>query len=401
MRKLLAALVSSALLAPAASAQTLPQGRGRVSFGIYYFRQALPTVDVPHLLDTSTTETILKELKKRVVEGLDINGRDLSLMMPGLSFSGNVEVLLSLPQIDYGITDRLTVSLIWPYFNLARTNVRFHGEHSGVAYNIAYDPRKPVATENLPVTVDRGKMVTGTEGLQLLLTNFFGYHRVESYRGYGTGDPLLAFSYGFGGHPRSLRVSLFGQFPFGRIADPDNPFAFVYGEGHFKLGSRFWLEDSEGHPWTIGFGLGHVFHFRDHPTLRIYKFAAIPLSTVGAKEQVTRTQGQQLGGQVAISRQFLEGLLRPAIVFGVEHVFSDAIRGGRDPSDYAAVIENSGRNIYSGELTLTLSTVERFLQRRFAIPATFTLGLRSQVVDKGVLNGIGQLQLSLTSSTFF
>ena len=396
------------LCAAAARAQTLPEGHARVSIGTLYVHQALPQYDFAHVLDGDTVKSVLSQF---LDSKSDTSARDYSLLLPGLKFSGSVDVLLSVPEIDYGITDRLTATAIWPVFDVAMTNARLSAPQSLLGYNLDYDPHKPTdwssltgdsTTNNSPIALPTdSRAVTGTEGMQHLLTNYFGYRRIQPWRSYGMGDPVLAMNYGvLNTDDFGLRATALGQIPLGQTADPDNPLSIPFSDGHLKMGARLLFQDREVRPFTLSVGLNYLYHFRDHPIMRIYRFAAIPLALASSDERVSRLQGYQLGMTLGLQRSFLRGLLVPSVTVGFEHAAQDSIRGSLPADSYAAVMSNTGKNTFSGELSLTLSTVERFLTHELPLPTQFTLSVRGQLADHGIFDDIAQLQVGLSAAFF-
>ena len=85
---------------------------------------------------------------------------------------------------------------------------------------------------------------------------------------------------------------------------------------------------------------------------------------------------------------------------GFEHAAQDSIRGSLPADSYAAVMSNTGKNTFSGELSLTLSTVERFLTHELPLPTQFTLSVRGQLADHGIFDDIAQLQVGLSAAFF-
>jgi hypothetical protein len=397
-----AAAAAVALFAASAAAQTLPQGHGRVTIGFLWIHQQLPSLDVPRLLDTATAQRLVDALSAKGLLSAtpDLGGRNLSLLTPGVQFSGAADVTATVPQIDYGLTDRISLSVIWPYFDFARTRVDLQGSHSLLAYNPAYDPRQPISLANLPIAAGfRG--VTGTAGLQLLLANYFGYRPFTTWQSYGTGDPIVAVSHGLGGEPYFLRTTALVQVPLGRVSDPDNPIGIAFSDGHAKAGLRLWFEDKESPPLAFNAGFNWTYHFRDHPTLRIYPFALLPIATAADKERVTRTQGQQFEAVVGMSRSFVDGFFKLGFLLGLQSDLHDAIRGSQAADAYAPLISNTGKMAFNGELRLEFSTLEAFLRKSFAVPFQVVVGVKTVVVDRGLFAGIPQIQASSTLSSFF
>src|SRR5207245_2559307 len=100
---------------------------------------------------------------------------------------------------------------------------------------------------SLPNTA--GRPVRGAAAAQHLLTDYFGYHPFVRFRDHGSGDPVLALTWGMLSTPDvSATVSLGTQLPVGKPADPDNPLAVPFSTGHGQLIGRLSLEDREGRP---------------------------------------------------------------------------------------------------------------------------------------------------------
>ena len=400
MRKLLAAALC-VLALPSRAAQTLPGGRCRLVLTNYYAHQDLPSIDVPHIFDEDSGAALLNSLGTPTA--LDLRPRDVANFSPGLKFSGSYDVFSTVPQLDCGITDRLSITAAWPWFDSAAVHVRLEANSSILGYNIKYDPRQPVSLDNSPISLGTGSVISGgTEGAQAFLTNYFGYQRFQDFHDHGTGDPLLAATYGLVQQPGvDLNLTALAQIPLGRIADPDNPFAIPFSDGHVKLSGWAKLSLHDSPPYVIDFSLRYWYNFRDHPTLRIYRLSAVPLAGADSKEQVSRLQGAQINGLVTLTRTFFDGRLRPSLEFGYLREQPDSIRGSSYVSHYDAVIANTGRNLFSGEVALQYTSVDAFVARQAFAPVQVTYSIRVQVPDRGLFQGIAQILMTLQLATFF
>ena len=408
LRSLRLCALSCAVALPAAAQFALPQGRGRISVGTFFVHQPLASYDVPRVIDSDTASTLARQFFNLISSDgsssqafIDaVGNRNFGLLSPGLSFSGSADALVNVFQVDYGITDHVTATVIWPYFDYAKTSVNLSAPNSLLAYNAAYDAGKPLSSSNFPVLYGSGKGVTGTRGVQLILQNVFGYRPFTSWQSYGTGDPVGAVSYTLDRGSWFLRATGLASVPLGQIADPDNPLMIPFGDGHVKVGARLWLEDVAPQPYTMIAGLNWQASFADHPNLRAYPFEQVPLSTASTEHRVRRVAGQHLTGVLGASRSFADGLLRVQFVGSLEHVYKDSI-SGPDGVDYTPVIANSTMNNYSAELSATISTVKKFRAGEFFLPAQITGSLRQQTADGGTFSGLAQSQAQLTVSTFF
>jgi len=404
-------LCASALWAFGARAQqTLPQGHFRVQLSQVYVQQTLPAFYLPHVLDEQSANALLQAAGNGLFG--DVSPHDLSLLSPGMSFFGEGVATVTVSQIDYGVADWLTVSAIVPWYEVARVLPSVTANGALLGYNLDYDPRKPISLANFPLAAPLSasaglasplptRAVTGTEGAQQIFTNVLGYHRAQRFDNYGIGDPYAALTFSLLRRP-GLRAagSIYAQFPVGRPPDPDDPFAVSFGDGHTAIGGRCALEDSEAGPLRVTLGARTLFPLRDHPILRVYTSSLIPLTGVYARERVSRLAGPQLGAFAGIARLMLQDYLKPFLNVSYDRKFPDHLRGSRPASDYAAVEDNSRWGMFSTEVGLAYTTVERFLAGESTFPGEISLSYYYQVQDHGLFGGLGQHRLWLTFSTF-
>lgn len=241
------------------------------------------------------------------------------------------------------------------------------------------DPNAPRADYMALAQFLRQLAVPTGNHVQGVLTNSLGYKPVGNWSGSGIGDMI------FFGQLRTTDTPQYKQgwkvgaeVPTGRTDDPDNLLDVPFGKGHFVSFVES-LHDFYvwGNKWILAANAKFAYQWGHTPTYRLVPDNGIPLTS--EKGQVYRKPGN-----IGSLNLHSEVKIVSDVYFHTDYIFTkkgrDKFSGANNGYDYSILERNTEQTSHVGELGVSFTTANLFMQNRFPVP--FKVGtFVSRVLD--------------------
>jgi hypothetical protein len=367
------------------SAEVLPKGVSNISLdGKFYFKineRYNPDGDAEDVATDYNTD-----LDSTVFSDLSLVEQFFG-MPPGSANLGRTDVsfdyYFTITELTfmYGITDRLSVGVLLPYWwveNKVQSSLDTSAATAG----------KNAALNNLvPLAVPGTVPLTKKDVINLLAKGLdingdgtvdipgFGYKEFGTFKNNGIGDMELGFRYQYL-KTENWRLAFMGgvRFPTGDKDDPDDLTAYPIGAGAYALLFRL----NNDYLGVKNLVLNATFRYDlilpDHETLRIPDSVDLPITA--NKENVDRDIGDvfemEVSGTYALSKGF-------NVTLDYKYGFSlkDDVSGDEgfayesleDETDYT-------EHVFLG--TLSYSTLPLYLEKKFPLPLIASISYRNR-----------------------
>lgn len=282
----------------------------------------------------------------------------------------------------YGITDRLTVYGILPYYK-AEVQMKYKQLKTTNNKKIA-DDLYNTAGNDVDATIAN---LTGSNIdvngnlLQSIVVNTFNYEEVGSWQGQGYGDMEFGAMYNLIDRTLWGMSATFGIVaPTGRVDDPDILQDIGFGDGQWDLFSEVAAGFSATNRLTLGSTLRYTYQMPGDRKFRIPYSRDFMLSSDTGNFNVKF--GDKIDATFLGSYQFNDWFsLSPA--FDIQYQGKskfDSVYGSAD--DYLA--QNSDRMAHIGRLTASVSSIQPFLKKQFLLPASVNIIVQQTLAGKNV-----------------
>jgi hypothetical protein len=294
--------------------------------------------------------------------------------------------------LGYGITDRLTVYGMLPYYT---ANVRVKYKQNRPS-NVAETSDK-VATG---ATSDSAQLLANTlaafpEGngnlLQSVVVNVYGYQELGNWQGSGYGDMELGMSYnvvdrGYWG----LTLTGGAVAPTGRVDDPDMLQDIAFGDGQWDG----FAEAATGYSFTDHFRVGttvrYTYQAPAEKTLRVPTSRDYTLSEQKGTFDVKF--GDRVDASFLATAVFNDWFsLTPAyeVFYQAPSQYSSAFGAANDYLAY-----NSDRMGHNARMTASISSISPYMKKQFLLPAQLNFMVQQTVSGKNVPK-VGRFEMEL------
>ena len=374
-------------------AQTLPAGRFNVELSPYYIALSPPNLNIAGLSSagSGTSASTLQSLD-RMVEFLN------SFIYPGststlgnVAFDYDVEAVLLVPFIAYGVTDWLSLAVSLPLYLKATTRLRRLDVGTGfIGYNGSYldDPQN-----NPPLVPSWNEhAVTDTEAVRRLVDEFFEYEPLDDWQGRGIGDLILA------ARARVVERSAWRvaaqvsvALPTGRVDDPGNLTDWGFGDGQTDLSVGVLADLIPLHRLTLTAEVSYTIQLPDTADLRVYPFESLPLAPKTRKPGLYNVLGQQAVVDRDLGDVLYAGVRGEYLLLGWTFLYGgyafayrlrDSFELASDPQvDLSAMEVETSAWVHTLELGFGVDALELFRRGRFPVPAYL-----KAIVSKGFSN---------------
>lgn len=283
--------------------------------------------------------------------------------------------------LEYGITDRLSVGLLVPYWWVEnQVDARIDSATATVGKNPFLNAIVPL---NMPGTVP----LTTADVIRLLGPGLdingdgrvdipgYDYKRFGSFSGDGFSDVEAGFRYQYLLTDRwRLAVTAGMRFPTGEVDDPDNLTDFGRGDGVFAPLFRL-NNDFIGVKNLI---LNATFRYDlllpDTKTLRVLEDVNQPLSRI--KERVDRDLGDVFEFEGSAKYEFFKGFTG-AVLYKYGFKLKDDMQGENGHSLPSLEAEtDSTEHVYM--VGVSYSTLPLYQEKKFPLPLSFSLTFRDR-----------------------
>ena len=316
---------------------------------------------------------------------------DFSLLIKNFEFS-----------LYYGITDKLSFGVMVPYYFLKnKVNARLDSSTANVGKSSLLNSLAPLSGPFAPPDVEpliaddvqnligkgldiNGDGITDIEG--------FNFKRVETWSDRGLGDIEITGKYQFFKNS-NWRLACVGgvRLPTGEVDDPDNLADIAFGDGQTDLLFRLHADYLGIKNLLLNATMRYDIQLPDHELLRVPVDVNLPLTA--NKETVKRNLGDAIELELMGSYEFTKQLSG-----GLKYRYTKRFKDD---------IENNGRDIISLEeetnptgqmffITLGYSTVQMYLEKKFAVPFSVNLSYRNRFAGTNNLNKSQYISLDLT-----
>lgn len=292
----------------------------------------------------------------------------------------------------YGLTDRVTLYGEIAYYNAqVNTNIkRLKGNtYSDVARKLQ-ENNSGIADSTL--SENSGNLPDVSEGtIQSVITNYYGYKPLGDWygKGYGdmeTGAMIKVIDQGFWG----LLVYPGVVLPTGRQDDPDILQDIAFGDGQFDLFNEFATGYIVNDKLRFGTTFRYTYQAPTSKTLRVPESRDFPLSSKKGKFDVK--YGDKINFMVN-STITVNDWFSFTPVYRYMQQFSSVYT-----SEFTAADEflsyNSDKNEHQLQITTSVSSIQPYLKKQFALPAQINMNIVQTVGGKNVPKA-GRFELEL------
>ena len=282
---------------------------------------------------------------------------------------------------QYGITDRLTVGIMIPYWDVKNdVSARLDTSNATIGKSATLMTLAPIGfLDTVPLTTDDAQNLIGN-GLDINNDNTvdiqgFGYKPIKSWSDSGISDIELGCRYQYL-KTEDWRLAFTGGFrlPTGEVDDPDNLVDYGFGSGAYALLFQFNNDYIGIENLVLNATFRYDLYLPDKETLRVPNDASQPITS--NKEQVERDLGDvielEASGTYKFSETFSFSLLYK-YGFGLKDEIS-----GNQGFNYKSLEDETDYTEHVGIIGLSYSTIPLFRAKKFPIPLAASISYRNR-----------------------
>jgi len=358
--------------------------------------------------------------------GTDLNKNLNSQVIPGLA---SVETAFGMPvgsatvgnsvvpykrdlqqyffQPAYGITDRLSIGIIVPYYhirNIISPNAALNTSSAtvgkspiGSTFGAPLCPLQGCPFPDVtPLTSnDIQNYLGGGLTIGSVTIPGLGFKRVETWDGEGFGDTQVGGRYQYFSSD-IFRAAFTGgvQLPTGQVDDPNNLVDSGFGTGAYALLFRF-NQDLMYQPEGIGKRLGFPEPWTGFINTTFYYDMYLPntlklrvCSPESPACPTTHLVDQNLGDRFQAEISTKVGLFTNGLIFTPMYSFAKKFKdhdSGSDGLDYSVLEINTQQTEQIYILSLTYTTLPLYIQKRFPFPLNASVSYRNRFAGENVV----------------
>lgn len=280
----------------------------------------------------------------------------------------------------YGITDRLTVYGILPFYD-ARVQMKYRQDKTSNAQEIRdqFPPGSDVdnAIGNIISVIPS---VTGNL-LQSVVVNTLGYKPIGDWHGRGYGDFELGAMYVLFDRPTWGLATTNGiMAPTGRQSDPDLLQDIAFGDGQWDVFTELALGYMPDRKWMFGSTIRYTYQAPADKTLRIPFDEDVPLGDTKGRFNVKF--GDRVDATISATHIINDWL---SVTPLYEMAYQMPSRYESKYTDANRILEtNSDRIAHNVRLSGSFSTVTPYTKKKFILPAVITMNIQNTFAGKNV-----------------
>jgi hypothetical protein len=295
--------------------------------------------------------------------------------------------------IERGITDRLSVGVKVPYWNVKNDVTAELDSSSATVGKNPFIPGgvAPVYVPGTTVPFPGTERFT-TDDVQNMLVQEYGYKRIGSWSGSGLSDIEVGARYQYL-KTEKWRLAFTGgvRLPTGETDDPDDLMDYALGSGAWGL-LFYFNNDYTGIKNTIlNLTLKYDLILPDKEEVRVPEDVNQPIVPIENKEEVDRDIGDIIEINASARYQFLKGS-SVYLEYLYAHKFKDSVSGNKGLA-YDQLEAESDRIEHVFKIGLGYSTIPLYQEKKFPVPLTVDILYRNRFAGKNALKsdyiGIG------------
>ena len=282
---------------------------------------------------------------------------------------------------QYGITDRLTVGIMIPYWDVSNdVDANLNTSNATVGKSVMLNTLAPIGfMDTVPLTTKDAQNLIG-KGLDIngdgtIDIKGFGYDPIERWSDSGISDIEAGLRYQYL-KTANWRLAFSGgvRFPTGETEDPDNLVDYGFGSGAYALLFRFQNDYTGVENLLLNATFRYDLYLPDKETKRVSDDVNKPLTA--NKERVDRDLGDVIELEGSASYQFIEGF-NISLLYKYGFGFKDRISGDKGYA-YESLEDETDYTEQVGIVRLSYSTISLFKAKKFPIPLTASISYRNR-----------------------
>jgi len=282
---------------------------------------------------------------------------------------------------QYGITDRLTVGIMIPYWDVKNdVSARLDTSNATVGKSAALNTLAPIGfLDTVPLTTEDAQNLIGS-GLDIngdgtVDIQGFGYEPIQTWSDSGLSDIEVGCRYQYL-KTEDWRLAFTGgvRFPTGEVDDPDNLVDYGFGSGAYALLFRFNNDYIGIENLVLNATFRYDLYLPDKETKRVPDDASRPITS--NKEEVERDLGDVIELEASGTYQFSE-TFSFSLLYKYGFGLKDKISGNQG-FNYKSLEDETDYTEHVGIIGLSYSTIPLFRAKRFPIPLTASISYRNR-----------------------
>lgn len=303
-----------------------------------------------------------------------------------------------IPALMYGVSDRLTVGIVVPYY-VQKTKVGTEVDTSAatVGKNPAINSLVPlIVPGTTPLTAEDVKSLLGAgldiNGDGVIDLPGYGYEPFETWSGNDIGDIEVGFKYQYH-KAESWRCAFTGgvRLPTGKVDDPDNLVDSEFGRGASALLFQAQNDYAGFKNLALNFTLRYDLVLPDHQTLRVPESVDLPITA--NKENVSRNIGDKVQVEVSGKYEITPGW-KISLLYNFWSKTKDQVDGDLGFA-YESLEDETDTTSHVYIVGLSYSTLPLFTENKFPLPLTVSLAWRDRFAGSNNALDASYLQLGL------
>lgn len=279
----------------------------------------------------------------------------------------------------YGITDRLTVGIMIPYWWFKNdVKAELDNSQATIWKNPFYGtPGDPFGVPFIPrfLSEPLGGSPLNTEDVQQFLIQQYGYKRVETWSDNGVSDIEIGCRYQYL-NTKKWRLAFTGglRIPTGQISDPDSLVDYPFGSGTYALLFRLNNDYTGIKNLLLNATFRYDLYLPDKETLRVPDDVNIPITN--NKERVDRNIGDVVEFEVSGKYDLFKGFSISGL-YKYGFAQKDKVSGDKG-FVYKSLEDETDYTEHLYIIGLSYSTVPLFLKKKFPLPLDAYISYRNR-----------------------
>ncbi len=281
----------------------------------------------------------------------------------------------------YGITDRLTIYGILPFYD-AQVKMQYRQIQGSNAQAVS----DQVAGNGGDISGAISSIVTAIPPvtgnlIQSIVVNTLGYKPIGDWHGRGYGDFELGAMYVLHDSTRWGLATTNGiMAPTGRQSDPDLLQDIAFGDGQWDVFTELALAYMPSKKWMFGTTWRYTYQASSEKTLRIPFDEDVPLGDTKGRFDVKF--GDRVDATISATHIINDWLSVSPLY---EFAYQMPSQYDSKYSDANRILENnSDRIAHNVRLSGSFSTVTPYTKKKFILPAVITMNVQQTVAGKNV-----------------
>ncbi len=299
--------------------------------------------------------------------GLKSLGIDLDSVVGEASGAVDSRITTTLPILAWGVTSKFTLAVAVPiiYSNL------------NVSTGWTANTNMQALSDKLVANGMGSKLVAKQAQLQNVVAakiEMLGYKPLVSETHTDVGDTTFIGKYQIGKGDR-YALALTGRVvaPTGRTADPDKVIDIAGGDGQWDVGLATSADYVFSSKFTTTAGIGYLYQIASLKTKRLPNSWDDSLSS-DIDSSTYEKYGDVMGGSIGARWQVLP-IVTLGTAYSYQYKLPDRYSGSKFESDrYGYLAKDSQQRLQAAQISLSVSTVDLFLKKKFVAPLEVNLG---------------------------